>query len=212
MMTENTGRNLLDSGGIYGRNWEQNQRKTIEDFMSEPEAKYILDYYGKDEDRKYYIERTVSTFHYLCGLDMDDICREFNEINVGADNWDWDADACGVSFNAGGYLDALNAEIEYTFNTYNGESDLSQIIQGSRLKINDEYYYLIQVHGGCDARGGYTDARLFKCMNLDGMIHEYLCDYMDKYMLSDELEYVDVYDTLGELVPKETVFELLELV
>lgn len=25
MLTENTGRHMLDSGGAYGRNWERNQ-------------------------------------------------------------------------------------------------------------------------------------------------------------------------------------------
>ena len=32
MLTENTGVHMLDSGGAYGRNWERNQVKTIEDF------------------------------------------------------------------------------------------------------------------------------------------------------------------------------------
>ena len=203
MMVENTGRHLLDSGSIYGRNWEMNQGKAIQDFINEPEVKYTLNSWGE-------IERTVSTFHYLCGLDLDDICNEFNSINNNATDWDWDTDAYGVSFHAGGYLDALEAEIEYTFNTYNGESDLSQIIQGSRLLINYEPYFLIQVHGGCDARGGYTNARLFKANHWSGHIHEYIMEYMDKYELASEIQYVDVFDTNGKKVSKKRLQKILE--
>lgn len=208
MMTEPTARHLCDSGSIYGRNYERNQKKTIEQFISEPEQRFTLESYGD----KYEITRTVSTFHYLCGLSLDEICDEFNQINIGADNWDWDEDAYGVSFHAGGYLDALNAEIKYTFNTYNYENDLDQVIQGSLLEINDQYYYLIQVHGGCDVRSGYTDARLFACSQPnDSIIHEYLFEFMDKYMINDELDYCDVYDENGKIVPKKKLFKLLEL-
>ena len=31
-----------------------------------------------------------------------------------------------------------------TWNTYNGDSDLSQILQGADVEINDEQYVLIQ--------------------------------------------------------------------
>ena len=67
---------------------------------------------------------------------------------------------------------------------------MSQILQGANLTINEEHYILIQIHGGADARGGYTDAKLFKC-DEDGMIHEYLREYADNYELMEELEYID---------------------
>ena len=35
MITENTGSHMLDSGGAYGRNWQRNQGKTIDDFKNE---------------------------------------------------------------------------------------------------------------------------------------------------------------------------------
>ena len=40
MLTQNTGAHFLDSGGAYGRNWERNQVKTIEDFENEHEEIY----------------------------------------------------------------------------------------------------------------------------------------------------------------------------
>ena len=69
---------------------------------------------------------------------------------------------------------------------------MSQILQGANLTINEEQYILIQIHGGADARGGYTDAKLFKCGDyMDGMIHEYLREYSDNYETLEELEYID---------------------
>jgi hypothetical protein len=87
-------------------------------------------------------------------------------------------------------------KVDRTFNTYNGDSDLSQILQGSWLTINDEPYLLLQVHGGCDARGGYTNAKLFKTME-EGMIHEYLREYMDSYEIDENLRegYIDAVDS-----------------
>ena len=52
--------------------------------------------------------------------------------------------------------------------------------------FNDEQYLLLQIHGGCDARGGYTNAKLFQCQE-EWMIHEYLREYMDSYDIDEEL-------------------------
>lgn len=181
MLTENTGSHFLDSGGAYGRNHERNAKKTIEDFMREDEESYQFD--GK------YIHRTVSVFHYLSGLDLNEICEEFNKLNDEDNNWEADADVYGVGTKAWNWLTQNHeVEVERTFNTYNGDSDLSQILQGSHIEIDGDSYYLIQVHGGCDARGGYTDAKLFKtAMHVDG-IHEYLWDYKHDSEIINDLE------------------------
>ena len=70
---------------------------------------------------------------------------------------------------------------------------------------------ILQIHGGCDVRGGYTNARLFKIDNLDGVIHQYLREYMDSDELIYELEYVDVYDENGDIIAEDKVKELVEL-
>jgi len=56
-----------------------------------------------------------------------------------------------------------------SWNTYNGDCTLSQTLQGTNLHTQEtesdfEFppYVLLQVHGGADVRGGYTDAKLFK--------------------------------------------------
>jgi hypothetical protein len=71
MLTENTGAHMLDSGGVYGRNWERNQVKSIEDFENEPEEVYT---YSKRWNE---LSRTVSVYHYLSQLQTDEVC-DFN--------------------------------------------------------------------------------------------------------------------------------------
>lgn len=181
MLTENTGKHFLDSGGTDNRGWQRNQKKTLQDFENEEEESYQFDAKYKD------ITRTVSVFHYLTNnLEIDDICEEFNTIQEESDNWDADCAAYGVSQEAWEFLEAMHeAEIARSWNTYNGESDLSQILQGANLTINDEEYILIQIHNGADARGGYTDAKLFKME--DYYIHEYLQEWKDSSEIEEDV-------------------------
>ena len=197
MLIENTGSHLLDSGGAYGRNWERNRKKTIEDFRREDEQRYdYKEWTDKNNNVNAYLERTVSVFHYLSQLETDDICERFNEINLESDNWD--SDIYGVSSEAYNYLcrGDFDFELINEFNTYNSDSDLSQILQGAWVTIDGEYYLILQIHNGCDARGGYTTARLFKT-NEEGIIHEYLQEFI--YDIEEELEYIDNVYVDGEL-------------
>ena len=205
MLTENTGKHFLDSGGTDGRMWQRNAKKSFEDFENEAEETYEFDYkYG-------HIVRTVSVFHYLTNnLELDEICDEFNEIQNDSDDWDADADVYGVSRNAYDHIDScFEVEIERTWNTYNGESDLSQILQGSNLKIDGEDYVLIQIHNGADARGGYTDAKLFKCEEI-GEIHEYLREYKDSYELNEDMS-EGYIETFADCYDSEKSYTLLEV-
>ena len=184
MLTENTGTHFLDSGFFNGRMWQKNQVKTIDDFENEEVEKYEFHKWNDN----YELERTLSVYHYLKNLETDDICNEFNRLQDNSDNWEADCEAYGVSVEAWEYLNnEFEVDVDRIFNTYNGESDLSQILQGANIRINDEPYIILQIHGGADVRGGYTDAKLFK-LNDDGLINEYLREYMDSYELSEELE------------------------
>ena len=184
LLTQNTGVHMCDSGGSDNRGWQRNQKKTIQDFMNEDEESYQFDFKYNE------IYRNVSVFHYLSGLELDDICEKFNR-RQGAD-WDGNVgqldDTYGVSNRASEWLQSnYEVEVEYTFNTYNGDSDLSQILQGSRLQIDGDTYYLIQIHNGADARGGYTDAKLFKTSHYSEGIHEYLWEYKDSSEVEEDL-------------------------
>lgn len=44
MMTTSTGTHMLDSGGANGRHWQRNQERSIEHFLSEPEAVLSTEY------------------------------------------------------------------------------------------------------------------------------------------------------------------------
>ncbi len=192
MLTENTGKQMLDSGGTDGRIWQRNQAKTIEDFYNEPEESYQFDYENGE------VIRTVSVFHYLTNnLELDEVCERFNKIQDSSDNWDSDV-WWGTSEEASCYLHEVGEVVcNRTWNTYNGDSDLSQILQGATILIDDEYYWLIQIHGGADARVGYTNAKLFKGGDYcEGMVHEYLWEHKDSYEIEQDIEegYIDIFE------------------
>lgn len=153
MLTTNTGKALCDSGDAYGRHWQTNAQKTLKDFQNEPEVTWDGD------DDGYAISYTISLFHFLTRkLELDDLCRAFNRKKVR----DWDSKYYGVSADGEKWLEQYGFAAEgESFNSYNGETALSQVIQGQWFKIENRYYVLIQIHQGCDVRGGYTDAKLF---------------------------------------------------
>lgn len=210
MLTENTGIHFLDSGGDNNRMWQQNQAKTLQDFINEPEERIEVDFYEMNGIQDYYINRTVSVFHYLSMLEFDDICKKFNKINLRADNWDGsELEAVyGCSKEAIEYLQGIGTVFGDTTNTYNYASDLSQILQYTSVTINDDYYIILQIHGGADARGGYTDARLFKLADNEYQIHEYLMDYEPSEEILDGIKegyYTNIYnyDTDKKLTKKQ---------
>ena len=204
MLIENTGKHFLDSGGTDGRGWQRNGKKSILNFYNEPAESYFYNDGYKYAD----LERTVSVFHYLSNLELDSICDKFNKLNKGAENWD--GDFYGVSIKAQSYLYNLaqSHNVEYInmgWNTYNGDSDLSQTLQGGNFTIDGDEYVLIQIHNGADVRGGYTDAKLFKVTDS----FYYIREYMDKYELLDELEYITVIGNDGNEVDKKTILNYL---
>lgn len=153
MLIENTGCAMCDSGDHYGRHWQENQGKTLEDFRREPDV---------TRDGGCF---TISLFHHLCrNLDTDELCDRFNEANHKAKNWNDDR-FYGVSSEAGKVLDEIGLQYPMTINSsgnsYNGDSFLSQVIQYQYIELDGNDYILLQIHGGCDVRGGYTDAKMF---------------------------------------------------
>lgn len=162
LLKTSTGSALCDSGGVYGRHWERNQK--IESFTETPEVEIDI---WEHKDRRV-IEITASLYHWLVKrFEIDELCNEFNALPV--DDWDSDA-AYGLSLHGERWLEDHGFEIVRTWNSYNGECDLSQTIQGATLARNGEIYegyILLQIHQGCDVRGGYTDAVLVRAYDLD---------------------------------------------
>lgn len=160
MLKENTGVALCDSGGSNGRMWQHNQGK---DFSHEPEISGEIE---QASPGKFYFNWTISIYHYLINrLQLDDLCQEFNSKEVK----DWNSEEFyGVSEEGEAWI-KNNFFVEGSpINTYNGESNLSQVLQFQLLRSDiNELYVLLQIHGGCDVRGGYTDAKLFKLQKYD---------------------------------------------
>lgn len=208
MLTECTGVHICDSGGHDDRHWQRNQKKTIDDFNNEEDEQVFYSYKYK------WFERNVSVFHYLSQLEFDDKCDKFNAIN--RDARDWDGDEYGVSEAAQKYLNELRYQATRSFNTYNGESDLSQTLQGTWIEVYDspsiewgkEEYLLLQIHNGADVRGGYTNARMFKPREF-GFIHEYLREFMDSDELREEIldDYIVVFDEKGNEIDGHKALE-----
>lgn len=203
MLTYSTGRHPMDSGGVDNRHWQRNQKKTIQDFIAEPRAELdSLDWEVEqarknDED---FIESeelvpTLNVFHFLtedCDLEMDNICHDYNSL----DCEDWDSELYGVSEKQYEWLEnhGFNVSDPETYNTYNGESLLSQVLQFHLIKHegNGDYYVLLQIHNGADIRGGYTDAVMFKPW--------------ERYNLLSEFVGADVVDIEGETRHLDTAY------
>ena len=163
MLTENTGRSFLDSGDHYGRNWEQNQGT---DFDAQPEGKLeVLNHDGELD-----ILATVNVFHFLkdrleYNADLDNFYHEYVE------NEELYLDVHSAQAFAGSLNGAAGIYREgdpLTVNSYNGEDLLSQIIQYVYWSDDNGVHVLLQIHGGCDARGGYTVPVAFDVTDHDG--------------------------------------------
>ena len=155
MLTESTGEHFLDSGGYYGRHWETNQKKTINDFDDEP-------YETIENQETDYPYRELSVFHHLSdNLEyLEDETERFNEFikENGRDNTVYDAEEYLIDFYN------YNTEV---VNSYNEECDLSQTIQFVSGKIFEDDVIALSIHNGADVRGGYTNYRLFKIIDED---------------------------------------------
>lgn len=166
MLRENTGRHMLDSGGAYGRAWERNQTRAIE--AEEPTKLTITG--GKYPE----IDVTHRTFHWLServqfSQKWQTKFDAFVEAKGEDDRTSWLA-LMGEFFER---LLAEGYEVRAPFsgrnekdpaicdNTYNNECLLDQTLQFYAAEVDDEEVILLQIHGGCDVRGGYTAPKAF---------------------------------------------------
>lgn len=110
---------------------------------------------------------TISTFHYLCNTqDLDVLCNTYNKKKCSDRDGVLDGNTLRwVSEKQAQRLQSLGAEYIGGFNTYNYESNLSQVLQGSIIDINWQNYVLLQIHWGAEVRWWYTDAKMFKLEN-----------------------------------------------
>lgn len=140
MLVECTGQHMCDSGGAYGRHWEKNRKcPPWERGMAAVEINKCkdgrLDILYRRNVYKWLIERL--TFDKALQKRFDRFCKGRED--------DW-----------------LELMQEFTgekpVNTYNGEDNLSQVLQFCAT----EDYCILQIHQGCDVRGGYTVPKCFR--------------------------------------------------
>jgi len=146
MLTENTGRHILDSGGESGRSWQRNQVKSLDDFRNEAQTTFDVKYY----------DATISLFHHLTEklTYSQEMTEEFNDYagKRGDDGWLELMET---------FPQSMGWKLLFTENSYNRESLLSQVIQYSVYDTGGETLVALQIHGGADVRGGYTAPRIF---------------------------------------------------
>lgn len=178
MLKANTGIHFMDSGGGSGRAWQRNQGRK---FAEEPEVKFsVSEWHDSEGKTRLEYDFSVSTYHYLTKfLALDAVCKKFNRIPC--DDWDSEL-AYGLSRKGEAFLEKLGAEVKKAVNTYNYDCPLDQVLQFSPVEIDGEDYILLQVHGGADVRGGYTDAKLFT---------------FKPYVYGEAFGTVDVYGTIN---------------
>lgn len=188
MLTENTGAALLDSGGIYGRNWERNQGITVEQFIESPAV--TVTKYGID----------LNVFHYLRERVefMPMIQEEFEQFAAHPDRKD---DSWYEIMHDWREL----YPCEYGgFNSYNDDCLLSQTIQGDYFEYEGEVYLMLQIHGGCDVRGGYTAPKIFREYEVAAVTYGWnsysICSADDRKGEPVRLDFLhgEVYDADGE--------------
>lgn len=163
MLKENTGTHFLDSGGAYGRHWEKNQ--AVEDFNAQPVLE--VDYSSNSG-----ISVTLNIFHFL--TKTLDVTKQSRQLDKALQRFMNKKQYKEISYAEiiedfkEQYLEPHGFKTSELDNTYNYDCMLSQVFTYSyiydTLKGSEDYpeYILIQLHNGCDVRGGYTAPRIFE--------------------------------------------------
>lgn len=184
MMTENTGRHMLDSGGESGRAWQRNQGMTAEDFLARPRV-YLDDFEGYP---------VVDLFHFLNErLTFNpDLTQAWNDFDATMPEASWNEslmewlETLGVPVNEDSEFYSDGA---WEFNTYNFDGcTLNGTIQGVKFVIAGTEYLALQIHGGADVRGGYTKYKIFS-----GDVESIVVDSCSAYLSCPDCDFYASY-------------------
>lgn len=184
MLKENTGRSMLDSGDYYGRHYERNQYR---DFESESPIALSFDTW---RDNELEISVTRNLYHWL--TDKLEYSEELTNLLYETDEsgdyrtWESAIDAFYTALIKRYETDQLDSEGCYTEEykefsrgdsgyTYNHENNLSQDFIYYEFSLDGDPYVILQIHNGCDARGGFTSPKVFSVLG----------DEYDLYMFND---------------------------
>lgn len=216
MLTENTGVSMLDSGGAYGRAWQRN--RLISNWEERPVVN-ITAYQGTNKfDGDYLnIEISYDLYHFLSGvLEVDEdvlkLREEFEKFAFSEEEEDNCWSETIENFEKKINQDQSVYETGFSYNTYNDECDvLSQIIQFYHLEHDGENYIFLQIHGGCDVRGGYTDPVIFKA-HYEDLFCSIERGYGNFYFVCPDCGKVWIEKDYGKIYPEKEYNEIKEKV
>jgi len=163
LLTESTGTDIMDSGGAYGRSWQRNRKVTNWD---DRPATTVEVYDGE-------VILTADIYHFLLGhLEIPAISEQLDEE---FQKFMEQSDECYLT-DMQDFTDEKH-QTRYgrgpmVINSYNGENHLSQVIQYVLFEYDGEGLIALQVHGGCDVRGGYTKPCIFATEHDYFIIHQ----------------------------------------
>jgi len=205
-LVENTGRHMLDSGSHYGRHFEDNQesppwekpRYTVNDsWVTENVYHFMRQNYSRDP-AAVALEIGLFAYGYHGPGDGDawlTCMGDYTDLLGRPEGTDVLTDAGLPRYLAEQAIYAVEEPVDHAFggNTYNSEwGTLSQDLQLTAFGGPYADYAAVQVHGGCDIRGGYTAPRVYRA-EYGGwfpMEREYHCESCDWF----EAESVIGYD------------------
>lgn len=164
--TESTGADICDSGSAYGRNWERNRRAG--DLRSQPYATVDLGF-GLDSPSV-----TVSAFRRLsdslmCAREMNRLFGRFNARHDPDNRMSWLDVSEAFAERIGGGGDSITYYLSYS----DEYSVISQDLQFVGFEAGDGgEYALLQMHGGADARAGYTRPVAYEVESVGSLIDD----------------------------------------
>lgn len=197
MFTENTGRHMLDSGSAYGRAWERNAGMVTADFLARPATIFDAEYETLEVDTFHFLNEHL-TFAGALNAEWVKFDSERPDVSWSESLDEW-LDSLGVPAEGGDFY----SDSRWGFNTYNSDNLLNGTFQGVKFGYAGESYFALQVHGGCDVRGGYTAPKIFA-----GDIESLVCNMNSAYLRCPECDFYASYEGstlqdywLGESLP-----------
>jgi hypothetical protein len=167
MLTENTGCDILDSGGAHGRRWQQNRH--IKNFDDIPACSIEVCADGRDNGE---VTISYNVYKYL-SLFLS-ITEESERLNTTLQVIAETSDNAAYPADVEDFLTIIKATKDGCgcggANTYNYDNIISQVLQYDIFEVDDETYIALQIHGGCDIRGGYTKPQVFSLEEPDYFI------------------------------------------
>ena len=196
MMLEKTAHYSGDSGNIYGRNYLKNQENGINkndispiDFSIDNDNKeihleqtvYIYDFLTKHLDKSNTANQIENILYTVMKENNIDVYSIFEIQNLFENNfldkyvYDKYYDKTTDDYTEDYYLKDIPHELNPSpyfngydwINTYNGEEFVSQTLQFMCFSDGYNDYVLLQIHGGCDVRSGYTAPKVFEINDID---------------------------------------------